>query len=114
MNSLFIPASTNEKGTLAYLKNYFHHQAVKKDVTNCFNHANDFINFVREGYICLFALDYLELENLDDRDISADPMQALDEATNYIVDNVWIEPDTASVTGNTAVRKGYCLCEDGT
>lgn len=113
MDTLLNPKSAVQKGTLAYLRNVLNHRGAKKEVKNCFSHSIEFLYFVTEAYICLHAVEMLNLTDLKDRELREDPENALDRITKEILSRVWFEPDTTGITGSS-IRKGYCLCEDGT
>jgi hypothetical protein len=71
MNEMFSGRSTANRGTLFHMKTTFGHKSVKKSVTNCFNHATDFIRMTAEGLLCLLVMD-MKGETLFQQDIVYD------------------------------------------
>ncbi|VDI29105.1 Hypothetical predicted protein [Mytilus galloprovincialis] len=108
MDTLLNPKSAVQKGTLSYLRNIFNHRGAKKEVKNCFSQSIEFLYFVTEAYLCLHAVEILDLTDLKDRELREDPENALDNITKEILSRVWVEPDTTSITGSN-IRMGYCL-----
>ncbi|ELT95941.1 hypothetical protein CAPTEDRAFT_186660 [Capitella teleta] len=64
-NELLKGQSSTERGTLYQLKQLYQQRQVSGRVMHCFNHAQDFIQFVTDGYSLLLAAELAGLKSLD-------------------------------------------------
>ena len=63
MNALYKPESVNDRGTLYEIKAKFQIKSVKSNVNDCFNHVEDMLNMVTKGFVCLTALELLDMKH---------------------------------------------------
>jgi len=84
-----------DRGTLIQLKNDFGHRGVTCDVTNSFNHVENFVRFVTKAHVANLALKLCGLA-----DVNSTPTTdsgSLDETAQQIVDEVWLLPPISDV-----------------
>ncbi|WAR25131.1 hypothetical protein MAR_010835 [Mya arenaria] len=90
MDKLFDGKSARDKGTLFHLKNVFNQRSVSKHVSETFNYVAEFLKFVTEGYVVLFAMDLLGIDDMEE-DTIEDAEIALNRVSEEIVDSIWNE-----------------------
>ena len=119
MDLLYNDKSGEEKGTLFYLKTLFNHRSFSENVTESFNHVGEFLAFVTEGYIVLFAMrilgvnlnteigeNILEMEDSEKRDY-------LRTIANRVVDEIWCPISTTDSDGIEEEESQFCICKEG-
>jgi len=113
MDKLYNPKSASERGTLYQLRNFLNQRSVTRNVSDSFNYVSEFLTFVTECFVLLFALRKLSITSLNDEVEDADE-QLLHSISRAIVDEVWhdhsiYEPASDSDT------EGYehCFCKEG-
>ncbi|WAR31109.1 YNG1-like protein [Mya arenaria] len=107
MDTYFNPKSGMDKGTLYHLKNLFNHRSVTHNVSESFNYVSEFLRFVTEGYITAFALDELQMDDLDEEvETNTENVQRVSEV---IVDKIW--NPTRIVDGEGTCTNVYCFCK---
>ncbi|WAR07742.1 YNG1-like protein [Mya arenaria] len=110
MDQMFSGKSATDKGTLFHLKNVFNQRSVKANVYEAFNHVSEFLHFVTEGYISLFAMQKLGIQELDD-EINLS-QEEFEKAAEDIVQDVWNPVDFQD--GEEEVASQQCFCkQDG-
>ncbi|XP_060588189.1 uncharacterized protein LOC132743654 [Ruditapes philippinarum] len=118
MDTLFDGRSAQDKGTLFYLKNVFNQRSVSKTVAESFNYVSDFLNFVTKGYVLLFGMDHLNMENLDDDIALFDGMddseqrQQLKSTAKEIVEKVWCGTTKIESNLEELAEEGLCHCKE--
>ncbi|XP_060558445.1 uncharacterized protein LOC132718739 [Ruditapes philippinarum] len=93
MDKLFDGRSAMDKGTLFHLRNVFNQRSVTKNVSESFNYVSDFLKFTTEGYVILFAMDILHMEDMNEDIQNDDKEEILNFVSEKIVDKVWREID---------------------
>ncbi|WAR21141.1 hypothetical protein MAR_015115 [Mya arenaria] len=69
------------------MQNVFNQRSVTRNVSESFNYVSEFLRFVTEGYITAFALEELQLDDLNEEvEINTEDVQRVSEV---IVDNIW-------------------------
>lgn len=63
---IYSPASSRENGTIYSIRNVFNFRNVKKNITKCFDQANELQHFATEGYIVAAALEYMNIREIPD------------------------------------------------
>lgn len=120
MDLLFDGHSGKEKGTLCHLKNLLNRRSVSKNVSETFNHVSEFLKFVTEGYLVLFGLRILGLDNLDTdiaNDFSAmcemEKQEYLRKLASTILDEIWCPISTTESTRIENDTHEFCFCKEG-
>ncbi len=111
---LFNDRSSRDRGTLFQLKNIFNQRNVSSEVKNCFNEAEDFLNFVTTGYVLAAALPIWQC-SWDSISFPSETEAKLDlikTTASQIVDLVFKQSPTDSVlsTHVTADDEDYVFC----
>lgn len=119
-DELFKFDSHREKGTLYNMKQVYDHKGVTKNIMECFNKAEELLDFATDCYIVLFALNFLHLENVNEYPenfpvSSNERRSVLNDLAAKIVDSVYYSPNTKEVI-NVAIDKNvdqgqYCICQ---
>ena len=136
MDRFFCGRSAADRGTLYNIKNVFNHRGVKKESKECFNHAWDFLAFVTKGYVCLAAVELLQLHEPEDTPSDMPPQNStpeelqkyIRELATRIVNMAWVDqrPDVRTVVdvdappdepqqnlGNEPLYP-FCICSSST
>ncbi|XP_053403746.1 uncharacterized protein LOC123554765 isoform X2 [Mercenaria mercenaria] len=115
MDKLYSGKSASEKGTLSQLKNLFNQRSVKRNVSESFDNVSDFLKFVTEGYVVLFALDMMDLDGISHvpADLDYNTLEnELQRITQVIVNTVWNNISKVPVEETDADDCEYCICKE--
>lgn len=119
-DELFSYDSHREKGTLYNLKQVFDHKAVTKNIMECFDKAEELLEFSTEGYVVLAAMSALGIVDITDvpEDFPStiqDKTKLRDEIAKAVVNDVMELPNTKEVL-NVSLDKIHdvslhCICQ---
>lgn len=104
-------------------KNIFNYRQVKSDISDNFNHAWELMYLTTEGYVCLLAMELLEMNQRGARPVNApvdienspdDVRQTyLQSVVTEIVQNTWHSVDVESLkTDDNTGPELFCFGED--
>ncbi|CAC5425927.1 unnamed protein product [Mytilus coruscus] len=122
-DEFFKGSSAADRGTLSHLKNIFNYRQVKSDISDNFNHAWELMCLTTEGYVCLLAMNLLDMKSANDRPNSApeqienssndDRAQYLHSVSTAIVKELWhhLDLDPLQFDDNSEPDR-YCCGEE--
>ncbi|VDI05718.1 Hypothetical predicted protein [Mytilus galloprovincialis] len=122
-DEFFKGSSAADRGTLSHLKNIFNYRQVKSDISDNFNHAWELMCLATEGYVCLLAMNLLDMKSANDRPNSApeqienssndDRAQYLHSVSTAIVKELWhhFDHDPLQFDDNSEPDR-YCCGEE--
>ncbi|KAJ8310228.1 hypothetical protein KUTeg_012093 [Tegillarca granosa] len=113
-DELFNFESHREKGTLYNLKHVFDHRGVSKNIMECFNHADELLDFATEGYAVLYAMELGEMETITDTPCNFPEDPEGKKHSTGIASVMKFHPNTTEVLNVAVERKleksEYCIC----
>lgn len=119
-DELFCFESHQEKGTLYNLKQGFDHKNVTKNMMECFDKAEELLEFATIGYTVLLYMKLTQIAEINEIPKNfpssiIDKEKFKDDISCKIVDKIYCSPNTKEVLNvsvdHTADRSQHCICK---
>ena len=98
----------------------YDHKGVTKNIMECFNKAEELLDFATDGYIILYAMELLQMKDINDSpknypQSTEEKKQLLDDIASRIVEGIYQAPNTKEVINVAIDRKIdkvlHCICK---